>query len=355
MLADDPEAGDSVGIAGRHVRCLSSRTAPTAVPTMTARYALLLLAVLACLGAGPTAATPGFTVRNESTLSRTSTLPTLGEARVLDAGQFATRFTVDWSNEYVAQGNDREALVIDAETQRVTFGFRRGIADGVELTLDVPLLFTGGGVLDGVIEGWHDAFGLPNGGRQRVPQDRYAVQYVADGEVRLNAQRGGNGFGDLEAGVGFRLRDDFAFRALAKLPTGRDSRLHGGNAGGALWFDYDPFHGSRRWFGYVSGGASYSGQGDVLGSQQRQFVVLGGAAVGYRLFQPLSLLVQFNAHSSLYRDSTLNALDRPGGQIAFGCRIHLASKLDLDLGVQEDVLVSSSPDFSIHLSLRFRP
>lgn len=318
---------------------------------MTPRTPLFAVACLVPLLAS---ATPGFTVRNEATLSRTATLPTLGESRVLDAGQLATRFTVDWSNEYVVQANARESLTVDAETQRVTFGFRRGVADGVEFAVDLPLLFTGGGALDGVIEGWHDAFGLPNGGRERVPQDRYRVQYVVDGQTRIDENRGANGIGDVELSAGFRLSDDVAFRALAKLPTGRSSRLHGGNAGGALWFDFDPFRGAANWFGYVSAGASYSGQSDVIGAQQKQFVALGGAAIGYRVWRPVSLLVQFNGHTALHQDSGLNALDRPGGQLSFGGRIDLAPKLQLDLGVQEDVLVSSSPDFSIHIGLRYR-
>jgi len=318
---------------------------------MTLRAPLLAIACLAPLLA---AAEPGFTVRNEATLSRTATLPTLGETRVLDSGQIATRFTVDWSNEYVEQANAREALTIDAETQRVAFGFRRGIAEGVEIGVDLPLLFTGGGALDGVIEGWHDAFGLPNGGRDRVRQDRYLVQYTVDGQTRILDDEGASGIGDLELSAGFRLREDFAFRALAKLPTGRSSRLQGGNGGGAMWFDFDPFHGSPRWFGYLSAGASYSGQSDVIGAQQKQFVALGGAAVGYRIWAPVSLLVQFNGHTALHQDSGLNALDRPGGQLSFGGRIDIAPKLQLDLGVQEDVLVSSSPDFSIHIGLRYR-
>ncbi|WP_439639767.1 DUF3187 family protein [Nevskia sp.] len=312
------------------------------------------LLALACLVPLMAAAEPGFAVRNEATLSRTATLPTLGESRVLDNGQFATRFTVDWSNEYVAQANARESLTVDAETERVTFGFRRGVAEGVELAVDLPLLFTGGGSLDGLIEGWHDAFGLPNGGRDRVRQNRYLVQYTVDGQTRIFDDNGANGIGDIELSAGFRLREDIAFRALAKLPTGRSNRLQGGNAGGALWFDFDPFHGAANWFGYVSAGASYSGQSEVIGAQQKQFVALGGAAIGYRVWRPVSLLVQFNGHSALYRDSDLRALDRPGGQLSFGGRIIIAPKLQLDLAVQEDVLVSSSPDFSIHVGLRYR-
>ena len=92
----------------------------------------------------------------------------------------------------------------------------------------------------------------------------------------------------------------------------------------------------------------------ALGPQEGASVALGGAAIGYRIWAPLSLLVQFNGHTALHKDSSLNALDRPGGQLSFGGRIDIAPKLQLDLGVQEDVLVSSSPDFSIHVGLRYR-
>ena len=314
----------------------------------------VIAAAVGLLASTAPRADPAFAIRNEASLSRATALPILGEARLLDDGQRAFGLRLDWSNEYVSKQNARESLLIDGESERLSFSLRQGVAPGVELGVELPLLVTGGGLLDGVIEGWHQAFGLPNGGRQLRPQDRYAVQYLKDGETLVDVNSGSAGLGDLELSAGFALREDFALRALAKLPTGRDSRLLGGNAGGALWFDYDPFTSSNRWFGYLSAGASYNDRGALLGSQQQRLVGLGGLGLGYRLLPALALIGQFNVQTPLYKASGLQALDGPGGQLAFGGRITLSPRLVLDLGVQEDVLLSSSPDFSIHLGLGYR-
>lgn len=313
-----------------------------------------VVAVLGLLTSPALLADPAFAVRNEATLSRATALPILGESRVLGDGERAYGLRLDWSNEFVDASNARESLLIDGESNRITLGFRQGAAAGVEIGIDIPLIVTGGGVLDGAIEGWHDAFGLPNGGRQRRPQDRYAVQYVKDGQTLLDINDSSTDFGDIELNAGFALRDDIAFRAMAKLPTGRDSRLLGGTAGGAFWFDYNPFASLTRWFGYVSAGVSYNEAADQLGGQQNPLVGLGGVGVGYRLLPALALITQFNVQTPLYKDSALKALDGPGGQLAFGGRINLSQRLALDLGVQEDVLLSSSPDFSIHIGVAYR-
>lgn len=313
------------------------------------------LAAATLLAASPLLqAEPAFAVRNEASLSRDTALPTLGDSRILATGARAWSTRLDWSNEYVSKQTARETLLIDGESERLRLGFRQGLAPGVEVGIELPLLFTGGGVLDGAIDGWHDAFGLPNGGRQLRAQDRYAVQYVKDGQTLIDLDHGSEGLGDIELSAGFALREDFAFRALAKLPTGRSRRLLGGNAGGALWFDYSPLAAASRWFGHVSGGVSYNEQGHFLGAQQQQLVGLGGVGLGYRLLPALSLISQFNVQTPLHKGSTLKALDGPGGQLAFGGRIAVNPRLALDLGVQEDILLNSSPDFSIHLGLGWR-
>ncbi|WP_293000511.1 DUF3187 family protein [Nevskia sp.] len=323
---------------------------------MTAPRPLIAACLVAATAlAAPIAhAEPLLPVRNEAAFSRSTALPTLGEARVLDGGERAYSARLDWSNEFVnAQALD-EALLIDGETQRVTFGLRQGVAPGVELGIDVPLLFTNGGVLDGVIEGWHDLFNLPNGGRETRPRRQTNYRYTRNGQTLVDVTDSTNGIGDVELSAGFAIRDDFAFRALAKVPTGRGNRLQGGNLGGAVWFDFDPFSDSARWFGYVSGGVSYNGDADLLAGQQKKLVGLGGAGAGYRVLRRLSLVAQFNAHTPLYKGSSIDALSRAGGQLAFGGRIALGPHTVLDLGVQEDVLLSSSPDFSIHIGLGFR-
>lgn len=315
---------------------------------------LLPFALTSLLAAGTAAADAGFLVRNEAALSRTTALPQLGEAAVLGDRQVATRFAVDWSNEYVQRDSARETLTLDGETAHVDWGLRYGVADGVELGINLPLLLEGGGVLDGLVEGWHDAFGLPNGGRKLAARNQYRYRYVRDGLTVLDVEHGANRIGDVELTTGIAVTPQLAIRALAKLPTGSESHLAGGNAGGAIWFDLDPFAGSARWLGFISGGASYNEKSDTLRAQQKQLVGLAGAGIGYRVLPGFVLLAQAYGHTRLYNDSEINALTRAGGQLVFGGRIALARQLSLDLGVQEDISINSSPDFGIHFGLNYR-
>lgn len=315
---------------------------------------LLTLCVIACVGlSGRAAAEPIFLVHNEAALSRSTALPKLGQALVLDTKEVATHFGVDWSNEYVQRQNANEALTLDGETVHVDWGLRYGVAPGVEVGVDVPLLLTSGGALDGLIESWHSAFGLANGGREQVPRNQYRYRYVRDGRTVLDVSQPGNRLGDIELNTGIAVTQALAVRALVKLPTGSAGSLSGGNTGGAIWFDLDPFGDATRWFGFISGGVSYNEKSHVLSDQQEQVVGLAGLGIGYRFVRRVAAIAQVYGHTKLYRDSEINALSRPGGQLVFGTRIGVAPKLSVDLGVQEDISVNSSPDFGIHLGLNY--
>ncbi len=299
----------------------------------------------------------GFPVHNEGALARTTALPALGEALVLAPGDHALGLTDDWTNEYVAQTKGDESLIIDGETQRLAASLRYGIAPDFELGLMVPVLITGGGVLDGLIENWHNFWGLPNGGRNEAPRDRLLYNVQRDGQTRLNVNRSASELGDIEVSGGWQLARPLALRAMVKLPTGDEDRLTGGNFGSALWLDWDPFAsfgGSRRWFGFVSGGASINAQSRVLSDYQEKRVGFGGVGAGYRLLRPLSIIAQFYAHTPLYSGTVLDALQKPGGQLSFGGRWAFSTHTAVDLGFQEDLITNSSPDFSIHLGLSLR-
>ncbi len=326
-----------------------------------ARGALSGLLLGATLFGNRARAEAGFPVHNEGALARTTALPALGEAAVLAPRDHALDFTLDWTNEYVAQSRQTsggsESLVIDGETQRYATSLRYGIAQRFELGVSVPLLVTGGGALDDVIDGWHHVWGLPDGGRNDAPKDRLLYQVQRDGQSRLKVADSATTLGDIEISGGWQLARPLALRAMAKLPTGDEDKLTGGNAGAALWLDWNPFDSlgrSQKWFGFVSGGASVNAQSRVLSDEQEKLVGFGGVGAGYRVFRPLSLIAQFYAHTPLYSETGLDALKRPGGQLSFGGRWRFDAHTAVDLGFQEDLITNSSPDFSIHLGLSLR-
>ncbi len=101
----------------------------------------------------------------------------------------------------------------------------------------------GGGFLDSFIIGWHDTFGLPQGGRDRAPKNRLAYSYRDSQGQKLLMNRSGEGVGDIVLTGGLKLYEDksavlhdtLALRATAKLPTGDSAQLRGsGAAGGSV-------------------------------------------------------------------------------------------------------------------------
>jgi hypothetical protein len=314
--------------------------------------AVLAIGLLAAMnGAG---AESIFPVSNQGALARGFALPELGNADITAPGRNEWRLALDWTNEYFVQQTPAESLTLDGETQRYAVTWRRGIAPDFEVNAQLPLLLTGGGVLDGPMENWHSFWGLPNGGREAAPHGRYLYQYTRNGRSVLDVDTSTAGIGDIELGGGWQATTRLALRAMAKLPTGNAGKLLGGNSGGALWLDYDPFAGSGRWIGFLSAGASVNAEGEVLADQQQQLVGFAGAGAGFRLFRPFLLMAQIYGHSQLYHGSSTEALRREALQIAFGGRYEFTPRTALNLGFQEDLVTSSSPDFSIHLDLRFR-
>jgi hypothetical protein len=319
---------------------------------------LLCIALTAASGAATAAefASPFFTARNEGALARSFLLPPLGNTRALAADEWRWLAQLDLTNDYHTQALGGESATFDGETTRLGYTFSQGLDHGLEWSVMIPVMYLGGGFLDNFIEDWHRWFGLPKGGREFAPQDRYLYEIVQGGSVVYRNVEKGTALGDIELAGGWEWVEGWVLRAAAKLPTGDDKKLAGDNAGVALWIDAAmPFPADSRWRGFVSLGGSAAQKADILREQQSVGVALGGIGLSWRWTEALHLTAQVNAHSRLYRDSELKALKRPGVQIVFGGSYALLPNALLRLAVQEDAMPTSSPDFSVHMALVLSP
>ena len=318
------------------------------------RPALLCAALLlspAAFAADAASAVPFvFGTFNQAALARFAPLPT-PQADSTDSGW---RVTLDWTNEYVADQSGGETLLLDGESLRLGLGgrIRRGAwLFGAEL----PLLFTGGGSLDNVIENWHDWFSLPNAGREQRPRGKYAYRYGDSGGAVLDVDQGHDGLGDARLFAARCGDGGGCWRAMLQLPTGDADHLMGGGLGLAAWYEQAfAFSALGSWSGSLAAGVSGVHGDGPLDDRQRHFIPFGWASLGYAITPALGVGAQFYLHAPLYDDSDLDALSRAGGQLAFGFRYRTASGVSTWLGMQEDVVTESSPDFSIHIAADFR-
>lgn len=310
---------------------------------------------LAVCALAPVHAWNALPAKNEATLARSFALPALGQSQLLAPDEQSLQLNLDVITEYYTQGNARESIVVDGETTQLGLRYRRGLADDLELSVNVPVLIVGGGFMDRFIQDWHRVFGLPNGGREAAPNDRRLYRYTRDGVTLLNETSSTTTVGDTQLGIGWQYSEHLALHGMVSVPTGDRDRLTGGTLGAAGWADWQlPFAQNSAFDGFVSGGVSLSRNQGALSSLRETAVLFGGAGLGYQLTENLEAVGQLGLHSPLYKDSDLDGLSNPGLQLTLGGRYRITPAYNLEMYFQEDPITSSSPDFSIHIGLTVR-
>ncbi|MDE0241251.1 MAG: DUF3187 family protein [bacterium] len=258
-----------------------------------------------------------------------------------------------------------ERILMDGETYRQALSWRQGLGQGWEYFFEVPAVAHSAGAFDGFIEGWHDVFGLPQGGRDTAPRDRLSLTYADGRTIRADVGRDVLSFGDASFGVGHALpspplqNDGMAVRAAVKLPTGDTDSLTGsGGFSASTWVETSGAlpgsRESRRWLYAATLGALAGTAPEGLPTADH-FIAFGGLGVTWRALEDLQFTVQVDAHSSPYGASGLAALSDTAVILGMGGSLRLTEHLVLDVAVTEDDGVHrSAPDIGLHLAMRWR-
>lgn len=142
-----------------------------------------------------------------------------------------------WSNTFV----DEESYRIDAEYRELRTQLTYGVTDRLSLHSSLPLNWRGGGVLDGLIDWWHDVFRLPEGNRDQFARDNYLIAGLDESGAAFSAEDDGLFLGNVTLGSKYLLsRGGSSLPAVSvfaevSLPTAENSFGHDGvDASGAL-------------------------------------------------------------------------------------------------------------------------
>lgn len=300
-----------------------------------------------------------FAIRNNNPFFGIYGIPAMQAPVVAAQGESSTQLLLDVVSHFTDAESGSEFIAIDGETYRVALRIARGLQDQWEIGAEIPLVSHSGGVLDGVINEWHDFFGLPKLGRDRVEDDRLRFQYVRDGETIIDEQSSSTGIGDISLFTGKTLMrtGNYAvtLRGQVKLPTGDPDRLRGsGGTDAALSATASRTMG-KNWSMSARFGAVYLGSGDVLPELQRRWSGFGSVFVGWQAFRSWSLGAQLDAHSPVYKSSNIDQLTETAIQLSFGASARIGKNTFLDLSFTEDELNPDvSSDFAFQLRLRTR-
>jgi hypothetical protein len=282
-------------------------------------------------------------------------------ARLARPHQHVLAFDAITSSHSTDEEFGDETLVLDGETTRISFDYRYGLSDRLEIGIRLPYVWHESGSLDSLVKGWHDALGLPLGSRRDRDNNQLEFSYSAATEALIDYQRNSNGPGDIRLLAGWLLTDgpnySSALRFGLKLPTGDADDFHGsggtdGSAG--IAGDWKRLFGVDGLSGFYRAHLNYIGEPDALSDRYKDFVGQFSVGAGYRLSRVVDLRAQISGRTANY-DSSIEILGQEAAWFTFGARFKLSSTYSLDLAVAEDVKVRSAPDVSFMISLRKRP
>jgi hypothetical protein len=300
-----------------------------------------------------------FHVRNMNPFVQVYGLPTATSSSLLTESESYLQLTADVANNSVQSTSDSELIKLDGETYRLAFIWKRGLGSDWQIGIEIPYLSHNAGVMDGLIENWHDFFGLSNSSREDWPRNRLLYRYDNEEGQQLLIDHASAGPGDMVISLdhALRLNDDsnrgLALHASLKLPTGDSEALLGsGAADVAFWLSASEEHKLWRWpvNVYGQGGVLLKGKGDLLPAQQRNLVLFGSFGVGWRPLEWIDLKAQIDGNTPHFHSK----LDQLGGQallLTLGGSIHLDGDIQrIDISFGENLTSDSVPDFMINLS-----
>ena len=295
--------------------------------------------------------------RNTSPVSATLGLPRAASAVLPAPGAVAADLALDWASDFTTNQRGDASVRLDGESLAGTLRLERGLALGWAASLTVPFGTRGGGVLDQPIDGWHNLWGLPEGGRDRAPTGAVSLSASEAGVSAFALGQRRSSLGDVQLGLARTLVDDGAsvltLRAQLELPTGSASELWGsdaweGSLALALARPLGPLALTLQG-GVLAGSAS-----DFDPFKRKDLAGFGALALAWPLSPRWSLLGQLDGHSALL-DTPLTPLGGWSVQGLLGLRWRSAGAFSMDFGFSEDLRPGSASDFSLFATLRYRP
>ena len=294
-------------------------------------------------------------------------------AEALPARANAYNLQLEISNNLlIPASNGRAQVREDNEYQRVAFAWKRGLGRQTELGVSIPLQWRNGGILDGILSGYHSLFGFQGDGEDNPAGRDFYRKYQstlflanANGQVVVNQ---GSAFGLGETNITIKRgllrpnsRSALALRAGLKVPTGNPALLMGsGNVDVGVSVD-GQYSLGRDIIVYANvGGALLGHASRVPGAEPNTLQTL--AALEYRANNRDSFVLQLDGNTRVVRTGNRFA-DGWQSTATFGYRRVLDRHHLLTLSFSENgdihnyhlpAFSNIGPDFSVSAGVQWR-
>jgi hypothetical protein len=315
------------------------------------RYpALAVAAALLWARAGPLLAQEFFATRDQNELLRGFYVPLPSDSR-LDAGA-ALSATVLVANTLNVQSDPHETLLVDGESDALDLTYENSLAQSWRYRLTVPIIRDSGGILDSVIDTWHEAFDFPRGDRPFYPKGQ--IDYFYSGHARIDLDHSETSLGDIAADLGWYALDDarrtLSFWGGLKAPTGKVADLTSDGAwDSALWG-----HAAMRWPKWQLGaeiGVAQPFGDEIFAGNAHRTSMFARIALSRALGPRWSVRAQLDGQTGRVAGTDLRFLG-PSMQLTVGASRRLRGRWRIDMGFAEDIAVNTAPDITFFLGIR---
>ena len=273
----------------------------------------------------------------------------------LAKGHFNLLSVATWTNRW-AQADNR--YTVDMEVLRFSETIKYALTDKVVFGLEVPFCWRGGGIMDGLIEGFHSIFGLGQMGRTDFPRNRYLIETYPDEERRFN-DNPGVGIEDIVLRAEYRLTcgtdilPATSVFGYVKLPTGNEHELYGTSGvdfGGSLALSKGI---TRDFYLYLNGGYFYYGRDRILGIALKTFQTSALLGLEYRVDSRWSVTAQYLFNTAA--TSELKDFNAPTHELIAGFKKAISDRYIFEFGLIENIIeFRNSADFGFHGGLNIR-
>ncbi|MFQ5527007.1 MAG: DUF3187 family protein [Thermoanaerobaculia bacterium] len=244
---------------------------------------------------------------------------------------------------------------IDGESLRTELRLRRGISEALEIEVRLPVVSLGGGVMDGLLEGFHRVASLDQDGRLGVPRNQSQIFLdLANGDLDLDPDTGAT-MSDPVIAVRRqqRLREPghrLLWEAIAKVPVGDEDKLaSSGSADLGLQAQWTTC-GSRQ-CRFAAFNLRYLGEWKLLDLSRR---LAPGLYAGLeRRWGSASWVVQLVVAGTTLEGIQIDDLDSETWQLSGGIHKRFGDRYSMTAALTENVAhFENGPDLRFHWAVR---
>ncbi len=295
-----------------------------------------------------------FEIKNQFPLTSDLLSPEPEKASIYDKDTGDGTLSLSYSSIYIFNSSPSWDVGMDMEIAELTYSYRRGITDYLEVGGEVPVLSFRGGFMDSFLSDYHRLFGFPDYGRSERPRNSFLYYLRRDGKDIILPEDNKIGLGDISLYGKFALKKgdpNISVKLMVEAPTGNAKKGFGNGSwdyGISLLMDKELLQSVKLY-----GGVGLILPGNLKGYEK---IHLNPYPYGFialeKSFGDWSLIGQMQVAKSPFPKTGIKQIDNIAVSGTGGVKYRISNNHILSFSLSEDVNLSGAPDVTFNLSLK---